>query len=207
MIFGLFKKNKDKIATEIYNTIGPHIELAKKFGKIKNGSSFGHEFINDKYLVSFFNTYIAQAAKYSYEIKNTTDSGYIIIYAAELIDKKYFTNQIPGFMSPIEYYSSTVKSLYFEGGDEYRKAAADCTLFYAVLTNWSDLLDKFKSNTVYKKAIKYIDSGKHKKLLDDAERLMNSPMLASKNAPRNIKIAYHILELTFIKRLNKVFKV
>ena len=53
MIFGLFKKNKDKIATEIYNTIGPHIELAKKFGKIKNGSSFGHEFINDKYLVSF----------------------------------------------------------------------------------------------------------------------------------------------------------
>ena len=205
-MFGLFK-NKNKIATEIYNTIGPHIELAKQFGVIETGSSFGHQFVEDKYLVSFFNTYIAQAAKYSYKIKKPVDSGYITIYAAELLDKEYFTGQIPGFMSPIEYYSSTVKSLYYEGGTEYRQAAADSTLFYAVLSGWSELLEQFQSNATYKKAIKYVDSSKHKKLLEEAERLMQTPMLASKNAPRNIKIAHHILELTFIKRLNKVFKV
>ena len=206
MVFGLFK-NKAKIAGEIYNTIGPHIELARKFGKIKDGSSFGHEFINDKYLVSFFNTYVAQAAKFSYKIKNQTDSGYIIMGAAELLDKEYFTNEIPGLMTPIKYYSSTVTSLYYEGGEEYKKAAEDSTLFYAVLSNWSELLEKLKTHEIYKKAIKYVDSKKHKKFLEDAEKLMQTQLPVSKNAPRNIKIAHHILELTFIKRLNKVFKV
>lgn len=206
MVFGLFK-NKNKIATEIYNVIGPHIELAKKFGKIELGSRFGHQFIGDKYLVSFFNTYVAQSAKHAYKIKNTTDTGYIIISAAELLDKEYFTKQVPGLMSPTEYYSSTVKSLYYEGGVEYRQAAADATLFFATLINWVELLEKFHSNLTYKKAIKYVDSEKNKKFVDRAEKSMQLSMDAYKNAPKNIKIAHYILELTFIKRLNKVFKI
>ena len=57
-MFGIFKNKKKELAKQIYSIFKPRIHLAQTKGVWKNHLSFVDAFINDDYLLAFFNMHI-----------------------------------------------------------------------------------------------------------------------------------------------------
>ena len=200
-MFGLFKDKKKELAKEIYGVFRPKIILCKKIGKWESSLSLGDVFINDDYLLGFFNTYLSIACvKFGYSGK---DSGDIMLDVYELVDETYSDVQ------KCQKLFETFQTAKSKGGKEFILGSDHAAMFFFHLTNDNDA-HKFSKDPIYKEAYKHFESGDFKKRNDWAKKNMPE-MFANgdkmSEAPSSIVIAYRIFEKTFEKRLNKVFNV
>tara|TARA_B100000586_G_C19879589_1_gene330300 strand:+ start:27 stop:635 length:609 start_codon:yes stop_codon:yes gene_type:complete len=201
MIFGLFKNKKKELAKQIYGVFKPRIDLVKKRGKWKKDLSFGEAFIEDDYLVGFFNQYMNMIAIPS-GVKGA-DQGRLAESIFILMDPIFKD------ISKLEKLFDRYHSLSQEGNKEFTLATNEAFMFYNVMTD-HPVKEQFSSNPIYKEAIKYFNSGKVKSDHEFAKKMMPKDLYDAdfmENVPGSFVKSNRIFEKTFVKRLNKVFKV
>ena len=200
-MFGLFKNKKKELAKKIYGVFRPRIHLAQTKGTWKDYLSFGDAFINDDYLIAFFNMYINTQMRAN-DIEGV-DQGKMAVSIYELMDPTYkdFT-KVKRLMDRYHLLSK-------EGNKVFTKGTNDAFMMYNVLTD-HPVTSEFKSNPIYKEAVKYIESGGAKKDNDFAIKTMPKDLYDAdfmSNVPASFLKGNRIFENTFVKRLNTVFKV
>ena len=200
-MFGLFKNKKKELANQIYGVFRPRIHLAQTKGTWEDYLSFGDAFINDDYLIAFFNMYINTQMRAN-DIEGV-DQGKMAVSIYELMDPTYkdFTK--------VQRLMDRYHLLSKEGNKVFTKGTNDAFMMYNVLTD-HPVTSEFKSNPIYKEAIKYFESGQAKKDNDFAIKTMPKDLYDAdfmSNVPASFLKGNRIFENTFVKRLNKVFKV
>ena len=200
-MFGLFKNKKKELANQIYGVFRPRIHLAQTKGTWEDYLSFGDAFINDDYLIAFFNMYINTQMRAN-DIEGV-DQGKMAVSIYELMDPTYkdFTK--------VQRLMDRYHLLSKEGNKVFTKGTNDGFMMYNVLTD-HPVTSEFKSNPIYKEAIKYFESGQAKKDNDFAIKTMPKDLYDAdfmSNVPASFLKGNRIFENTFVKRLNKVFKV
>ena len=200
-MFGLFKNKKKELAKNIYGVFRPRIHLAQTKGTWEDYLSFGDAFINDDYLIAFFNMYINTQMRAN-DIEGV-DQGKMAVNIYELMDPTYkdFTK--------VQRLMDRYHLLSKEGNKVFTKGTNDAFMMYNVLTD-HPVTSEFKSNPIYKEAIKYFESGQAKKDNDFAIKTMPKDLYDAdfmSNVPASFLKGNRIFENTFVKRLNKVFEV
>ena len=200
-MFGFFKSKKKELANQIYGVFMPRIEVVKKYGKWEDYLTVGDVIVNDDYLLAFFNMYINLTMK-AHDI-NGVDQGKMAVSIYELMDPTYkdFT-KVKRLMDRYHLLSK-------EGNKVFTKGTNDAFMMYNVLTD-HPVTSEFKSNPIYKEAVKYIESGGAKKDNDFAIKTMPKDLYDGdfmSNVPSSFLKGNRIFENTFVKRLNTVFKV
>ena len=200
-MFGLFKNKKKELANQIYGVFRPRIHLAQTKGTWEDYLSFGDAFINDDYLIAFFNMYINTQMRAN-DIEGV-DQGKMAVSIYELMDPTYkdFTK--------VQRLMDRYHLLSKEGNKVFTKGTNDAFMMYNVLTD-HPVTSEFKSNPIYKEAIKYFESGQAKKDNEFAIKTMPKDLYDAdfmSNVPASFLKGNRIFENTFVKRLNKVFKV
>lgn len=200
-MFGLFKNKKKELANQIYGVFRPRIHLAQTKGTWEDYLSFGDAFINDDYLIAFFNMYINTQMRAN-DIEGV-DQGKMAVSIYELMDPTYkdFTK--------VQRLMDRYHLLSKEGNKVFTKGTNDAFMMYNVLTD-HPITSEFKSNPIYKEAIKYFESGQAKKDNEFAIKTMPKDLYDAdfmSNVPASFLKGNRIFENTFVKRLNKVFKV
>ena len=200
-MFGLFKNKKKELAKEIFGAFKPKILVAKTTGKWEKTSTFGDIFIEDDYLLGFFNTYLSiVCAKFGY---SGQDSGLIMQDVYKLLDGTYSN------VDKLEKLLRNFQVAKVSNNKDFVKGSDHAAMFFLVFTNDNNA-HKFSKDPIFKEANKHFESGDFKKRNDWAKKVVPD-MFADgdkmSEAPSNIVIAYRIFEKTFEERLNKTFKV
>ena len=110
--------------------------------------------------------------------------------------------------SMIEKFFDRYHSLSKEGNKVFRNATDEAFMFYHVITN-NPAVKEFSANQIYKKATKYLKTGKAKSDHNFAKKKMPKDLYNAEfmeNVPEFFLLGNRIFELTFVERLNKVFK-
>ena len=200
-MFGFFKNKKKELAKQIYGVFKPRIHLAQTKGVWKNHLSFGDAFIDDDYLFAFFNMYINTQMKAN-GIEGI-EQGKMAVIIYELMDPTY-----KDFIK-IQRLMDRYHLLSQEGNKVFKQGTNDAFMMYNVLTD-HPVTSEFKSNPIYKEAVKYFESGGAKKDHDFATKVMPKDLYDAdfmSNVPASFLKGNRIFEQTFVKRLNSVFKV
>ncbi len=200
MVFGLFKNKKKELAQQIYGAFRPKIDVSKKIGKWKDYLSYGDAFINDDYLLGFFNMYASIVSrKFGFAGK---ESGEIIKNIYEMMDPSY--SEIIKLQRLFDRYHllSTSKPKDFILGSDH------AAMFFLVFVN-DQAAHNFSKDPIYKEAQKYFSSGGFEKENEWAKKMMPKDLYDAEKmseAPSNIVVAHRIFDKTFNKRLMKTFK-
>ena len=200
-MFGFFKNKKKELAKQIYGVFKPRIHAAQKLGTWKDYLSFGDAFINDDYLFAFFNMYINTQMKAN-GIEGV-EQGKMAVSIYEMMDSTYKD------FKKIQWLMDRYHLLSNEGNKVFVKGTNDAFMMYNVLTDHR-ITSEFKSNPIYKEAIKYFESGQAKKDHEFAVKIMPKDLYDAdfmSNVPAFFLKGNRIFEKTFVKRLNTVFKV
>jgi len=196
MIFSFFKKN-NKYAELVFETFGPTLKLIKLQGNWDTKiSTFGDILVSDKYLLRYIQGHIALFGK---TLLNVTDNKDYYNLLRECFKKIDGTFAFAKFDEMIKNYAS----LYNNKDKELEQGGADAGMvFNVIFTPGAE--NALKTNTIYKEAVKYVASKDFKKEKD----LFSQIIPDASNAPSiNNDIALRIYQNTFVKRLNKIFKV
>jgi len=200
-MFGLFKNKKKELAKEVYGVFRPKILLCKKLGKWKSNLSFGDVFIDDDYLLGFFNTYLSiVCVKFGYSGK---ESGLIMQDVYGLVDETY------GDDVKLQQLLDRYLAAKSNETEEFKLGADHAAMFFLVFAN-DQGAHKFSKDPIYKEANKHFQSGGFEKDNEWAKEKMPKDLYDGdkmSNAPSNIVVAHRIFEKTFDKKLQKVFKV
>ena len=201
MVFRFFKNKNKELANEIYGIFKPRIHLAQTKGTWKNYLSFGDAFIDDDYLFAFFNMYINITMK-AHGVEGI-DQGKIAVSIYELMDPTFkdFTK--------VQRLMDRYHLLSEEKNKVFTKGTNDAFMSYNVLTD-NQITSEFKSNPIYKEAVKYFETGQSKKDHEFAIKMMPNDLYDTglmSNVPASFLKGFRIIENTFVKRLNTVFKV
>jgi hypothetical protein len=95
------------------------------------------------------------------------------------------------------------------GGDNqnFNQGGKEASIVFHVLF-FPDSQDTYSDNVIFKEAKKFINSNEYKSEKNLQKKLFTGfPKSYSEDQPVNAKIAYRIFQNTFLKRLNKTFKV
>ena len=194
-IKSIFFKNKDSIAGNIWSQIGIPINLARQIG---THTDFTSEFLDDVYLLGYFNGYLNFMIKHFFNVKN--DKGLIMSKVIFLLDPKF--GDAKGLMG----YSDTLKS--YMGKKDLELGSEDAFMTVAIMLNNPKAKSNFLDNKVYLEAQKFYDDGEFKKRAELQKKVLGSMGTGQNPAemPRDFAVAYRVFELTFVKHLNKKFK-
>jgi len=197
-IKSLFFKNKNAIAENIWSQIGISINIAKKFGTYED---FNKEFFEDDYLVGYFNGYINFMIKFFFKVNNTTDSGFIIQKIMNFFDPIY---------SDFEEIKKNIEIIKKAVGKENTKLGSDhAFMTVATMLNVQEK-NNLTNSKIYIEADKFYNDGSFLKRAEIQKKVLGSMVKNDKDPkkmPKNFAIAYRIFELSFVKCLNKKFKV
>ena len=194
-IKSIFFKNKDSIAVNIWSQIGIPINLARQIG---THTDFTSEFLDDVYLLGYFNGYLNFMIKHFFNVKN--DKGLIMSKVIFLLDPKF--SDAKGLMG----YSDILKS--YMGKKDLELGSEDAFMTVAIMLNNPKAKSNFLDNKVYLEAQKFYDDGEFKKRAELQKKVLGSMGTGQNPAemPRDFAVAYRVFELTFVKHLNKKFK-
>ena len=194
-IKSLFFKNKDSIAVNIWSQIGIPINLARQIG---THTDFTSEFLDDVYLLGYFNGYLNFMIKHFFNVKN--DKGLIMSKVIFLLDPKF--GDAKGLMG----YSDILKS--HMGKKDSKLATDDAFMTVAIMLNDPKAKSNFLDNKIYLEAQKFYDDGEFEKRANMQKKVLGSLATGQNPAemPRDFAVAYRVFELTFVKHLNKKFK-
>ena len=197
-IKSLFFKNKDSIAVNIWSQIGIPINLARQIG---THTDFTNEFLDDVYLLGYFNGYQNFMIKHFFNVKNPGDAGLIMSKILVLLDPKFDdSKELTGFSNKLQKYM---------GKEDLQPGTEDAFMSVAIMLNDAKAKSNFLDNKIYLEAQKFYDSGEFKKRADMQKKVLGS-LATGKNPaemPRDFAIAYRVFELTFVRHLNKKFKI
>ena len=194
-IKSIFFKNKDSIAGNIWSQIGIPINLARQIG---THTDFTSEFLDDVYLLGYFNGYLNFMIKHFFNVKN--DKGLIMSKVIFLLDPKF--GDTKGLMG----YSDILKSHI--GKKDSKLATDDAFMTVAIMLNDPKAKSNFLDNKIYLEAQKFYDDGEFEKRAELQKKVLGSMGTGQNPAemPRDFAVAYRVFELTFVKHLNKKFK-
>jgi hypothetical protein len=194
-IKSIFFKNKDSIAGNIWSQIGIPINLARQIG---THTDFTSEFLDDVYLLGYFNGYLNFMIKHFFNVKN--DKGLIMSKVIFLLDPKF--GDAKGLMG----YSDILKS--HMGEKDSKLATDDAFMTVAIMLNDPKAKSNFLDNKIYLEAQKFYDDGEFEKRAELQKKVLGSMGTGQNPAemPRDFAVAYRVFELTFVKHLNKKFK-
>jgi len=197
-IKSLFFKNKDSIAVNIWSQIGIPINLARQIG---THTDFTNEFLDDVYLLGYFNGYQNFMIKHFFNVKNPGDAGLIMSKILVLLDPKFDdSKELTGFSNKLQKYM---------GKEDLQPGTEDAFMSVAIMLSDAKAKSNFLDNKIYLEAQKFYDSGEFKKRADMQKKVLGS-LATGKNPaemPRDFAIAYRVFELTFVRHLNKKFKI
>ena len=197
-IKSLFFKNKDSIAVNIWSQIGIPINLARQIG---THTDFTNEFLDDVYLLGYFNGYQNFMIKHFFNVKNPGDAGLIMSKILVLLDPKFDdSKELTGFSNKLQKYM---------GKEDLQPGTEDAFMSVAIMLSDAKAKSNFLDNKIYLEAQKFYDSGEFKKKADMQKKVLGS-LATGKNPaemPRDFAIAYRVFELTFVRHLNKKFKI
>ena len=197
-IKSLFFKNKDSIAVNIWSQIGIPINLARQIG---THTDFTNEFLDDEYLLGYFNGYQNFMIEHFFNVKKPGDKGLIMSKIMFLLDPKF--GDAKGLMG----YSDTLKS--YMGKKDLELGSEDAFMTVAIMLNDPKAKSNFLDNKIYLEAQKFYDEGEFEKRANMQKKVLGY-LATGKNPaemPRDFAIAYSVFELTFVKHLNKRFKI
>ena len=194
-IKSIFFKNKDSIAGNIWSQIGIPINLARQIG---THTDFTSEFLDDVYLLGYFNGYLNFMIKHFFNVKN--DKGLIMSKVIFLLDPKF--GDAKGLMG----YSDILKS--HMGEKDLELGSEDAFMTVAIMLNDPKAKSNFLDNKIYLEAQKFYDDGEFEKRAELQKKVLGSMGTGQNPAemPRDFAVAYRVFELTFVKHLNKKFK-
>ena len=200
-MFGLFKSKKEKLAEAIYGNFRPGFQVVKKYGKWDNKKSFGEIFITNDYLIGYLNNYINLCGK---------ANGVEGINLGKLAARTYeLMDPIFKEFSKLEESMDRYHNLSSKPNKELKLATDESYIFLRSVMS-SEISNEILSSKIYKEAAKYYNSGKFDADHQFAKKKMPDDLYDKKfmdNAPAHILIGYRMFEQTFVKRLNKFYKV
>jgi hypothetical protein len=196
MIFNFFKK-EHKYAELVFETFGPTLKLIKLQGKWdEKKSTFGDILISDKYLLGYIQAHITL---FGIKLLKVTDNKDYYNLLHDCFKKIDGTFAFAKFDEMIKNYGS----LYNNKDKELVQGQADAGMVFNVMFT-PGAENVLKTNSIYKEAANYVASKDFKNEKD----LFSKITLDTDNTPSiNNDIAMRIYQNTFVKRLNKVFKV
>lgn len=202
MIFNFFKNKNKEYVQQAFSMFAPPIKFAKEYGDWKNNSkTFGELFIEDKYLLGFFNVSISLIGKKVLNITGAQQSGSLIMECYKKIDGTFV------LVEKIKKMTDMYKSLMGEDNKDFKQAIDDASLVFHVLF-FPNSQDTYSDNVIFKEAKKFVNSNEFKSEKNLQKKLLEGfPKSYLDDQPINAKIAYRIFQNTFLKRLNKTFKV
>jgi len=202
MIFNFFKNKNKEHTQQAFSMFAPPIKFAKEFGDWKNNSkTFGELFIEDKYLLGFFNVLISLVGKKVLNITGAQHSGFLIMECYKKIDGTFV------LVEKIKKMTDMFESLMGEDNKDFKQAIDDASLVFHVLF-FPNSQDTYSDNVIFKEAKKFVNSNEFKSEKNLQKKLLEGfPKSYLDDPPINAKIAYRIFQNTFLKRLNKTFKV
>jgi len=202
MIFNFFKNKDKEYAEQTYGMFAPPIKSAKEYGDWKKSSkTFGELFIDDKYLLGFFNTFISFTGKKVFNITSQKQSGLLMMECYKKMDGTFVLDE------KIQLMADIYQSLIGASNKDFEQAINDASLVFHVLF-FPDSQDTYSDNVIFKESKKFINSNEYKSEKNLQKKLFTGfPKSYSEDQPVNAKIAYRIFQNTFLKRLNKTFKV
>ena len=196
-IKSLFFKNKDSIAVNIWSQIGIPINLARQIG---THTDFTNEFLDDEYLLGYFNGYQNFMLHHFFKVKNPGDRGLIMSKILVLLDPKFDDSK------ELMGYSDILKS--YMGKKNLELGSEDAFMTVAIMLNDPKAKSNFLDNKIYLEAQKFYDDGEFEKRANMQKKVLGSLATGQNPAemPRDFAVAYRVFELTFVKHLNKKFK-
>jgi hypothetical protein len=202
MIFNFFKNKDKEYAEQTYSMFAPPIKFAKEYGDWKKSSkTFGELFIDDKYLLGFFNIFISFTGKKVFNITSPKQSGLLMMECYKKMDGTFVLDEKVQLMTDI------YQSLIGASNKDFEQAINDASLVFHVLC-FPDSQDTYSDNVIFKEAKKFINSKEHQSEKNLQQKLFEGfPKTYYAKQPENALIAYRIFQNTFLKRLNKTFKV
>jgi len=196
-IKSLFFKNKDSIAVNIWSQIGIPINLARQIG---THTDFTNEFLDDVYLLGYFNGYQNLMIEQFFNVKKPGDKGLIMSKILVLLDSKF------GDSKELMGYSDILKS--YMGKKDLEFGSEDAFMTVAIMLNDPKAKSNLLDNKIYLEAQKFYDDGEFEKRAKLQKKVLGSLSTDKDPAemPRDFAVAYRVFELTFVKHLNKKFK-
>ena len=196
-IKSIFFKNKDSIAGNIWSQIGIPINLARQIG---THTDFTNEFLDDVYLLGYFNGYQNLMIEQFFNVKKPGDKGLIMSKILVLLDSKF------GDSKELMGYSDILKS--YMGKKDLEFGSEDAFMTVAIMLNDPKAKSNLLDNKIYLEAQKFYDDGEFEKRAKLQKKVLGSLSTDKDPAemPRDFAVAYRVFELTFVKHLNKKFK-
>ncbi len=134
-------------------------------------------------------------------ITGAQQSGSLIMECYKKIDGTFV------LVEKIKKMTDMYKSLMGEDNKDFKQAIDDASLVFHVLF-FPNSQDTYSDNVIFKEAKKFVNSNEFKsKKICKKKLLEGVPKSYLDDQPINAKIAYRIFQNTFLKRLNKTFKV
>ena len=213
---GLAFKNKTATAEALWKIIGPPIVLARKWSKVREKShstsysGFTIEFMKDEYLTGYFSGYLNFMLINFFKISNLTDRSEIMA--------KVYTAFDPGHFTSTEIFTKTMELVTRHHGKKNTTQGMDHAFMTVSVLIKAREKDKFLKDPIYLKAKKFYESGELDRLSRWAKRVELQKKLMGSMAmdmgsgkwqkmEENQAIAFRIMELTFVKKLNQKFKI
>ena len=196
MIFSFFKKN-NKNAELVFETFGPSLKLIKLQGKWDTKTStFADVLINNKYLLGYLSTHITLFGKILLNVTDNKEYYNLVHECFKKIDNSFVFTKTNEMIK--------ICGLLFNNKDEeFEQGQADAGMvFNVIFTPGAE--NVLKTNPIYKEAVKYVASKDFKNKKDLFSKIIPD---ANNTGSINNDIAMRIYENTFVKKLNKVFKV
>jgi hypothetical protein len=202
MIFNFFKNKQKEYAEQIYGMFSPPIRLAKEFGNWKKSSkTFGEIFIEDEYLIGFFNMFITFIGKKILNITDSKEFGYVMMECYKKMDGTFSS------VDKIQKMTDIFTLLTGGENQNFNQGGAEASIVFHI-SCFPDAQNTYSDNLLFKEAIKFINSNEHKSQKSLQQKVFEGfPKSYYQELPENSLIAHRIFQNTFIKRLNKKFHV
>jgi hypothetical protein len=202
MIFNFFKNKQKEYAEQIYGMFSPPIRLAKEFGNWKKSSkTFGEIFIEDEYLIGFFNMFVTFVGKKILNITDSKEFGYVMMECYKKMDGTFSS------VDKIQKMTDEFTSLAGGDNQNFNQGGKEASIVFHILF-FPNSQDTYSDNKLLKEAKNFFNSNEHKSEKNLKQKLFEGfPKSYYQELPENSLIAHRIFQNTFIKRLNKTFNV
>ena len=207
---GLAFKSKTATAEALWKIIGPPIVLARKWSKVSEKSygtsysGFTMEFMKDEYLTGYFSGYLNFMLINCFKITNLTGRSEVMTKVYTTFDPEHFTST--------EIFTETMALVTGHHGKKNTTQGMDhAFMTVAVFINAKEK-EEFLKDPIYLKAKKFYESGAWAKRIELQKKAMVSMAMDMgsgkwQKMEENQAIAFRIMELTFVKKLNQKFKI
>ena len=194
----------------MWKIIGPPIVLARKWSKVREKihstsySGFTTEFMKDEYLTGYFSGYLNFMLINFFKITNLTGRSEVATKVYIAFDPEHFTST--------EIFTKTMALVTRHHGKKNTTQGMDHAYMTVAVLIKARKKDEFLKDPIYLKAKKFYESVAGAKRVELQKKVTGSMDMDTgsgkwQKMEENQAIAFRIIELTFVKKLNQKFKI